>query len=138
MGRIIGYTQGTFDLFHVGHLRLLMKAKEHCDWLIVGVNSDELVEEYKHKKPVIPAEERYEILQALRCVDQVVITTTLDKVTMYNLLKFQRIFIGDDWRGNERWIQTEKEMKDLGVELVYLPYTKGISSSIIKEKMNGK
>lgn len=138
MGRIIGYTQGTFDLFHVGHLRLLMKAKEHCDWLIVGVNSDELVEEYKHKKPVIPVEERYEILQALRCVDQVVITTTLDKVTMYNLLKFQRIFIGDDWRGNERWIQTEKEMKDLGVELVYLPYTKGISSSIIKEKMNGK
>ena len=87
---------------------------------------------------VIPVEERYEILQALRCVDQVVITTTLDKVTMYNLLKFQRIFIGDDWRGNERWIQTEKEMKDLGVELVYLPYTKGISSSIIKEKMNGK
>jgi glycerol-3-phosphate cytidylyltransferase len=138
MGRIIGYTQGTFDLFHVGHLRLLMKAKEHCDWLIVGVNSDELVEEYKHKKPVIPAEERYEILQALRCVDQVVITTTLDKVTMYNLLKFQRIFIGDDWRGNERWIRTGKEMKDLGVELVYLPYTKGISSSIIKEKMNGK
>lgn len=138
MGRIIGYTQGTFDLFHVGHLRLLEKAKERCDWLIAGVNSDELVEEYKHKRPVIPVEERCEILQALRCVDQVVITTTLDKVRMYRELGFQRIFIGDDWRGNERWIRTEEEMNDLGVELVYLPYTKGISSSIIKEKMDRK
>ena len=102
------------------------------------MNSDELVEEYKHKRPVIPVEERCEILQALRCVDQVVITTTLDKVRMYRELGFQRIFIGDDWRGNERWIRTEEEMNDLGVELVYLPYTKGISSSIIKEKMDRK
>lgn len=136
MSKIIGYTQGTFDLFHVGHLRLLTKAREHCDWLIAGVNTDELVEQYKHKKTIIPVEERCEILRALRCVDQVVIANTLDKVQMHMLLKFDRIFIGDDWRGNERWIQTEKEMNDLGVELIYLPYTKGISSSIIKDKMD--
>ncbi len=138
MSTIIGYTQGTFDLFHVGHLRLLEKAKSQCDWLITGVNADELVEEYKHKRPVIPAEERAEILRGLKCVDEVVITTTLDKVEMFQQLKFQKIFIGDDWRGNERWAQTEKEMNELGVELIYLPYTKGISSSIIKEKLGRK
>ena len=135
MKKIIGYTQGTFDLFHIGHLHLLQNARNHCDLLIVGVNSDELVVSYKHKKPIIPAEQRAEIIQALRCVNQVVITKTLDKNKMYEELHFDKLFIGDDWKGNERWIQTEKDMNKIGVELIYLPYTKGISSSIIREEI---
>ena len=136
MEKVIGYTQGTFDLFHIGHLRLLQRARENCDFLIVGVNTDELVIAYKNKTPVISVENRAEILRALRCVDQVVITETLDKSVMYHKLHFQRIFIGDDWKGNERWKQTGEQMERLGVELIYLPYTKGISSTQIKEKIH--
>ena len=133
---IIGYTQGTFDLFHIGHLQLLKRAREQCDKLIVGVNADQLVSEYKHKVPVICQEDRAAIIRELRCVDQVVLTETLDKCVMYDQLRFHRIFIGDDWKGNARWQQTEREMNERGVELIYLPYTPGISSSVIREKIN--
>ena len=136
MGKIIGYTQGTFDLFHMGHLRLLKRAKEQCDWLIVGVNTDQLVSEYKNKRPVIPEEDRAAIVGELRCVDQVIITSTLDKTEMHRQLQFNKIFIGDDWKGNDRWKKTEQEMKAVGVELIYIPYTQGISSTIIKQKMD--
>jgi len=131
----IGYTQGTFDMFHVGHLRLLMHAHAQCDHLIVGVNSDELVNEYKHHRPIIPAEERAEIIQALSCVDEVIIADTLDKAKMLDKLHFQKIFIGDDWKGNSRWEATGKIMAERGVELVFLPHTKGVSSTGLAEKL---
>lgn len=133
LSRIIGYTQGTFDLFHVGHLRLLRRARAQCDYLIVGVNDDALVESYKGKHPVIPARERQDILSELRCVDEVVVRTTLDKVDAYHQFHFQRIFIGDDWKGNPRWQQTELDMAALGVELVYLPHTDGISTRLLQD-----
>ena len=128
----IGYTQGTFDMFHIGHLNLLKQAKHYCDLLVVGVNADKLVEEYKHKTPIINELERMEILQAIRYVDDVVIAHTLKKTDMHELVHFDCIFIGDDWKGNERWIQTEKDLKALNADVVYLHYTQGVSSTMLR------
>ena len=131
MEKVIGYTQGTFDMFHIGHLNLIKNAKRHCDYLIVGVNADDLVESYKHKRPIIPLEERAEIVRAIKYVDEVIVTTTLDK----KKVRFNEIYIGDDWKGNERWEKTGKEMEALGAKLVYLPYTKDTSSTMLREKL---
>ena len=138
MSQIVGYTQGTFDLFHVGHLRLLQSSRLMCDRLVVGVNSDDLVRSYKGKNTIICVEERAEILRALRCVDEVIITETLDKIAMHNIIDFQRIFIGDDWKGNPRWVETEAQLKRIGVDLFFFPYTKGISSTDIRSKINAR
>ena len=129
----IGYTQGTYDMFHIGHLNLLKHAKEKCDILIVGVNSDDLVREYKHKTPIIKQEERAEILQAIRYVDNVIICHSLDKTEIQKWIHFDAIFIGDDWKGNDRWNKTEQELNKIGVDVVYLPHTEGVSSSILRE-----
>ena len=131
----IGYTQGVFDLFHVGHLNLLKKAKEQCDFLIVGVNSDELVKNYKHKTPVIPGDQRKQIVEALKVVDQCVLVDTLDKEIIWKEHPFDAIFIGDDWKGNERWKQTEEQLSRHGAKVVYLKYTEGISSSALRKKI---
>ena len=133
----IGYTQGVFDLFHIGHLNLLCKAKEQCDFLIVGVNSDELVESYKHKTPVIPGEQRKEIVEAIRVVDQCILVDTLDKEVIWKEHPFDAIFIGDDWKGNERWKQTEEQLARHGAKVVYLKYTDGICSSALRQKLSG-
>lgn len=135
MGKIIGYTQGTFDMFHIGHLNLIRNAKRHCDYLIVGVNKDELVESYKNKRPIIPLEERVEIVRAIRYVDKVIATDTLDKTKIWEKVHFDEIYIGDDWKGNERWEKTGKEMEQLGAKLVFLPYTKDTSSTMLREKL---
>jgi glycerol-3-phosphate cytidylyltransferase len=128
----IGYTQGVFDMFHIGHLNLINHAKEYCDYLIVGVNADELVESYKHKIPVINQEERRTIVSNIKAVDECIIADTLDKVEMWKELKFDANFIGDDWKGNARWIQTEKDLAPYGAVVVYLPHTDGVSSTILK------
>ena len=135
MRKIIGYTQGTYDMFHIGHLNLIKNAKKYCDYLIVGVNTDELVKEYKDKSPIVPLEERAEIVRAIKYVDEVVITDTLDKKKMWEQIRFDEIYIGDDWKGKTRWEQTEKEMKNLGVKLMFLPYTKDTSSTMLREKL---
>lgn len=138
----IGFTQGTFDMFHIGHLNLINHAKEYCDYLIVGVNSDELVEQYKGKMPVINETERAEIVRNIKAVDECVMTTTLDKVVAYSKHHFNAIFIGDDWKGNARWEQTRIDLEKYGVELVYLPHTDGISSTaltgVIKDILDDK
>lgn len=128
----IGYTQGVYDMFHIGHLNLLNRAKQYCDYLIVGVNSDELVSSYKHKMPVIGEEERRTIVENIRAVDQCIIAPTLDKVQMYNKLNFNVIFIGDDWKGSPRWIQTEDELRKIGVDVRYLPHTSGVCSTDLR------
>lgn len=127
-----GYTQGTFDMFHVGHLNLLRRAKEQCDYLIVGVNSDELVWDYKKKRPVISVEDRKEILESLGFVDEVIIANTLDKEEVLNQIPFEAVFIGDDWKGNSRWIDTETALSSHGVSVVYLPHTDGVSSTDLR------
>lgn len=135
MGKIVGYTQGTYDMFHIGHLNLIKNAKRHCDYLIVGVNDDDLVEKYKNKRPIIPLAERVEIIRAIKYVDEVVVADTLDKKEAWDKLRFDEIYIGDDWRGNDRWEQTRKTMEALGAKLIYLPYTKDTSSTMLREKL---
>ena len=134
----IGYTQGTFDMFHIGHLNLLHQASELCERLIVGVNSDRLVNEYKHKVPVVGERDRVAIVAELRCVDQVVLCDTLSKTEAWQRLHFDAVFIGSDWKGNARWLQTERDLQPLGAEVVYLQHTEGVSSSLLREKEDKK
>ncbi len=130
-----GYTAGVFDVLHVGHINLLRNAKSYCDHLIVGVNSDELVMSYKNKYPIETLEERMTVVGAIRYVDDVVANETLDKVEAYMLYDFDAVFIGDDWKGNERWLATEKALSAYGVDVVYLPHTDGISSTQVRKKL---
>ena len=131
----IGYTTGVFDMFHVGHLNILRRAKEQCDYLIVGVSTDELVKNYKNKTPIIPFEERKVILEAIKYVDKVVPQENRDKYSKNKKYEFNVMFVGDDWKGNSLFEEVEKKFKEVGVEVVYFPYTKGTSSTILKEKL---
>lgn len=136
MKKIIGFTAGAFDMFHVGHLNLIKNAKARCDYLIVGVNTDELISSYKNKKVVVPLEERLQIVESIKYVDEVIAVDTLDKEILWNRKKFDYLFIGDDWKGSERWNATEEVMKEHGVEVVYLPYTRGTTSTLLREKLH--
>lgn len=135
MKKVVGFTAGAFDMFHVGHLNLLKNAKARCDYLIVGVNTDELIASYKSKIAVVPLGERIQIVSAIKYVDEVIPVDTLDKEIMWNKKKFDVVFIGDDWKGSERWNQTEKVMRKHGVDVVYLPYTTGTTSTLLREKL---
>ena len=132
----IGYTTGVFDLFHIGHLNILKRAKEQCDYLIVGVTKDEVVQEYKHKTPVIPYEERKAIVEAIKYVDKVIPQTTMDKYKAWEQEKFDVIFHGDDWKNSDMYNEMERKLKSVGVEFVYFPYTKGTSSTLLTEVIN--
>ena len=133
-----GYTQGTFDMFHIGHLNLLKNAKANCEYLIVGVNKDDLVKEYKNKIPVISEKDRMEIIKSIKYVDEVILVSTLDKMRIYEQYKYDAIFIGDDWKGSERWNKTEEELKNVGVDVVYLAYTKGVCSTDLRKQESKK
>lgn len=131
----VGYTTGVFDLFHIGHLNILRRAKEQCEYLIVGVSTDELVQTYKHKTPVVPFEERMAIVEAIRYVDQVVPQATMDKCIAWQALHFNVIFHGDDWKGSALYEDVEMKMAELGVKMVFLPHTSGTSSTLIADKL---
>ena len=131
--QIVGYTSGVFDMFHVGHLNLLNRAKSLCDRLIVGVTIDELVS-YKNAEVVVPFEERIEIVKNIKCVDLAVPQDDLDKFVMWKKLKFDVMFIGDDWFDTERFRKYEEKLAQVGVKVIYLPYTKGVSTSARKKK----
>lgn len=128
----IGYTTGVYDLFHIGHLKLLQRSKEQCDYLIVGVTSDELVS-YKSKRAVIPFEERLQIVKAIKYVDLAVPQLNMDKMNAWENFKFDVMFVGDDWKNTEKWNIYENKFKEIGVDIVYFPYTKNISSSLLNE-----
>lgn len=129
--KVIGYTTGVFDLFHIGHLNLLKRAKENCDYLIVGVSTDELVQNYKRKTPVIPYKERVEIVKSLVFVDEVVPQVHRDKYAAWEQYKFDKMFVGDDWKGNKLFLDLEEKFKQHNVEIVYFPYTQGTSSTLL-------
>lgn len=131
----IGYTTGVFDLFHIGHLNILKKAKEQCEYLIVGVSTDELVQNYKNKLPVIPFEERVEIVKSIKYVDKVVAQENRDKYSAWENLQFDVMFVGDDWKGNKLFEELEHQFKSVGVDIVYFPYTQGTSSTILRKKI---
>ncbi|MCQ2393773.1 MAG: adenylyltransferase/cytidyltransferase family protein [Kiritimatiellae bacterium] len=131
---ILGYTSGVYDLFHIGHLNLLKNAKGLCDKLVVGVSVDDLVA-YKHKRAVIPFQERLEIVRSVRYVDAAIPQEDLDKFKMWEKLHFDVLFVGDDWFKSERWQEMEKKFAAVGVRVVYFPYTKGTSSTILNETL---
>lgn len=130
----IGYTSGVFDLFHIGHLNLLKNAKGLCDKLIVGVTVDALVK-YKHKNSVIPFEERIEIVRNIKCVDAAIPQEDLDKFKMWEKIKFDVLFVGDDWYQSPRWKALEQKFKKVGVRIIYFPYTKGTSSTLLNDTL---
>lgn len=132
---IIGYTTGVFDMFHIGHLNILEKAKEQCDYLIVGVSTDELVAREKNKQPIIPFEDRCAIVSAIRYVDRVVPQPDKDKYSAWLKYGFHRMFVGSDWKGSPQWEMYEKQFDPVGVEIVYFDHTDGISSTILREKI---
>jgi len=132
----VGYTTGVFDLFHIGHLNILKRAKDMCDFLIVGVSTDELVQSYKNKIPVIPYKERKAIVEAIRYADKVIPQTHRNKIKACKEIGFDVMFVGDDWKGSSLFTETENVFKQLGVEIVYFPYTQGTSSTLLNEKLN--
>lgn len=131
MSKIIGYTTGVYDMFHIGHLNVIRRAKEQCDYLIVGVSTDELVKMEKNKAPVIPYEEREAIVAALRYVDEVVPQVDKNKLAAWERYHFDKMFVGSDWKGTPQWNRFEEQFAPLGVEIVYLPHTNGISSTTL-------
>lgn len=129
-----GYTAGVFDLFHIGHLNLLKNAKGMCDKLVVGVTTDQLVN-YKGKQPMIPFEDRIEIVRNIKFVDAVVAQSDMDKLSMCKKLKADYLFVGDDWYNTDKWNKYEEEFKKAGIEIVYFPYTSGVSSTQITKAL---
>ena len=134
----IGYTTGEFDLFHIGHLNILRSARERCDYLIVGVSTDEIVKEYKHKTPIIPYSERAAIVGAIKYVDKVVPQRSMDKMLAWNELKFDVVFHGDDWKGSSMYDEIEVKLANVGCDMVFLPHTQGTSSTEISRKLQEK
>ena len=136
MGKpVIGYTSGVYDLFHIGHLRLLERARAQCDRLVVGVSTDEVVREYKGHSPIIPFEERVAIVKAIRYVDEVVPQTTMDKFAAWQKIHFDKLFHGSDWKGSAMYDEIERKLGAVGVEVVYFPYTSGTSSTLLGETL---
>lgn len=131
---IIGYTTGVFDLFHIGHLIMLKNAKSLCDKLIVGVTTDDLVS-YKGKQSVIPFQERLEIVRSIKEVDAAIPQINMDKIDAWEKLKFDIMFVGDDWYNSNKWKKLDNQFEKLGVKIVYFPYSKGTSSTLINETL---
>lgn len=137
MSKIVGYTTGVYDMFHIGHLNVIRRAKEQCDYLIVGVSTDELVQKEKNKTPVIPYEERAAIVAALRYVDEVVPQEDKNKLGAWEKYHFDKMFVGSDWKGTPQWEKYERQLRPHGVEIVYLSHTDGISSTKLTGVIKG-
>lgn len=129
MSKVVGYTTGVFDMFHIGHLHLLKKAKRHCDYLIVGVSTDELVTSYKGKTPIIPFRHRFEIVSALDVVDEVVIQADRDKIKQFHEINYDVLFVGDDWKGSPIFDELQAELARFNAAIKYFEYTKAVSST---------
>lgn len=134
MSKVVGYTSGVYDLFHIGHLNLLINARSLCDQLIVGVTTDELVW-YKNKKSVIPFQERLEIIRSIRHVDAAIAQPDMDKFKAWEKLKFNVLFVGDDWFKDPKWKKIESSFKEVDVKVIYFPYTNGTSSTLLNSAL---
>lgn len=133
---VVGYTAGVYDMFHIGHLNVIRNAKARCDYLVVAVSTDELVQTYKNKTPIIPFENRRAIVDAIRYVDKTVPQTSAaleGKIQAAKENNIDVMFVGDDWKGTDKWNQIEEELAKIGVKVEYLPHTDGISSTILRE-----
>ena len=132
----IGYTTGVYDMFHIGHLNVIKRAKDQCEYLIVGVTTDELCYKRKKKYPIICEEDRMAIIRELRCVDEVVVQEDMNKLAAVKKFNADAVFVGSDWKGTDTWIKYEKQFAAVGCTVVYLDHTDGISSTILREKLN--
>ena len=132
----IGYTTGVYDMFHIGHLNILKRAKEQCEYLIVGVTTDALCYSRKGKYPIICEADRIEIVESIRYVDRVVRQEDMDKLAAVEKYKIDAVFVGSDWQGTPEWDRYEREFATVGCSVVYLDHTEGISSSILRERLN--
>ena len=132
----IGYTTGVYDMFHIGHLNILKRAKEQCDYLIVGVTTDELCYSRKKKYPIICESERMAIVAELRCVDLVVSQENMDKLAAVKKYHVDAVFVGSDWKGTDAWNRYETEFAEVGCTVVYLEHTDGISSTSLRDRLN--
>lgn len=131
----VGYTTGVFDMFHIGHLNILRRAKEQCEYLIVGVTTDEMVS-YKNKKAIIPHDERMAIVENIKYVDRAVSQDSMDKMAAWEKYRFDVMFVGSDWKGTDKWNEFERQFAAIGVDIVYFPYTKGTSSTKLREALD--
>jgi len=134
----VGYTTGVFDMFHIGHLNILRRAKEQCEYLVVGVTTDALCMERKNKLPIIPEADRVDIVKAIRYVDKVVLQEDMNKLQAVREIGADAVFVGSDWKGTPAWAQYEKDFAGVGCTVVYLDHTDGISSSILRDRLNVK
>lgn len=132
----IGYTTGVYDMFHIGHLNILRRAKELCDHLIVGVTTDELCRERKNKEPIICEEDRVAIVEAIRYVDRVVLQADMDKLAAVRQYGADAVFVGSDWKGTPAWQEYERQFAEVGCTVVYLDHTEGISSTVLRDRLN--
>lgn len=132
----VGYTTGVYDMFHIGHLNVIKRAKEQCDYLIVGVTTDKLCFERKKKYPIICEADRMAIVRELRCVDEVVFQEDMDKLKTVKDHHVDVVFVGSDWKGTDDWNRYEKEFASVGCDVVYLEHTEGISSTILRDRLN--
>ncbi len=133
----VGYTSGVFDMFHVGHLNLLRRARNYCHHLVVGVASDEYTERLKGRPSVVPFDERLDIISALGIVDEVAIDRSEDTTLAWQQRHFDAMFKGNDWQGTTRGYRLERAMGGLGVDVVYFPYTQHTSSTMLREYLTG-
>lgn len=134
----IGYTTGVYDMFHIGHLNILKKAKAMCDYLVVGVTTDQLSLQRKNKRPIICEEDRVAIVEAIRYVDRVELQEDMDKISAVKKYGADAVFVGSDWKGTASWNEYERQFAEVGCEVVYLDHTDGISSSILRNKLNSQ
>lgn len=130
---VVGYVPGAWDMFHIGHLNILRRAREHCDYLIAGVVLDEVVFQVKGRRPVVPFAERLEIVSHVDYVDEVVTDTSSDKVVMWRQVHFDVLFKGDDWRGTPKGLRLEAGLASVGAQVVYFPYTVHTSSTMLRD-----
>lgn len=132
----IGYTTGVYDMFHIGHLNILRRAKEQCETLVVGVTTDELCFKRKNKYPIICEKERMEIVSAIRYVDIVIPQVDMDKIRYVREIGADAVFVGSDWKGTDAWNKYEEQFAEVGCTVVYLDHTDGISSTILRDKIS--
>lgn len=131
----IGYTTGVFDMFHIGHLNILRRAKEQCDFLVVGVTTDELCYLRKNKYPIISEKDRMAIVGAIRYVDKVIPQSNMDKLKAVVDIRADVVFVGSDWKGTDSWNEYEKQFDSVGCQVIYLDHTEGVSSSMLRDKL---
>ena len=137
MSEVVGYVPGAWDMFHVGHLNILRRAREHCDVLVAGVVTDEVMTRAKGKSPVVPLSERMDIVAEIDGVDRVVVDVSSDKVVMWERLRFDVLFKGDDWKGTPKGDRLERSLAEVGVKVVYFPYTVHTSSTVLRQLISG-